>query len=341
MIGRKNVEAVLLDHNYCVPVSFDKEIAKKQATFPSIMADDNGSTLSWEKELGIEFDPPISMSLQSSSALSPSHSIDSGIENEMNLFADLDLYLGKNFDPRIDTLFSEEEATEDPTKKPSKALPYTAIASTSTAKEENDPSTEAKGWKVSPRQKKMIAIDEEEKNRKNAIAARENRQKKKRYVESIEKQNEELKRENEILKAKDKYNSKTVEKLENEISYLRNVIANQTTLSALLKSVVSTPGISFTSSFAPQEPAHESTPTKYDNDADDDDKTDDGDDDTRRYKTRGSKKRKLDAQTATPPSTKKQRVDVKGGICLHVNQDKVSLEFCQECSIKAHGIGHE
>ncbi|XP_031574687.1 uncharacterized protein LOC116308415 [Actinia tenebrosa] len=344
MIKRTQAEVVFLDHNYCAPVSLTQEIATIKSSF--IMAD-NGETLSWEKEMGIEFDPPNLQSALPCSALSPSHSIDSGFDNEMSLLTDFNLedYLtgfgeGKvDFGPQLGALFPEEDISENAIDKPSKTQQTQKTATrNSVAKIPSaSTSTETKRWKVSARQKAMMEgpIDEEEKNKKNAIAARENRLKKKKYIESIEIENGELKQENAVLKAKDIKQSKAVEKLENEVAYLKNVIANQSTLSALLKSVVSTPGISFTSSFAPQELMHTSAPAI---DVDDD-KTDDDDDDTRRYKTRGSRKRNLDA--ATPCSPKKRCRDVKGGVCLHVNQDKVSLEFCEECSIKAHEIGHK
>ncbi|CAG5136079.1 unnamed protein product [Candidula unifasciata] len=86
-------------------------------------------------------------------------------------------------------------------------------------------------------------------NSKNAVAARDNRLKKKKYVEDLEKTVSNLQVENECLREQSKKNSHTLGVLQNEVSYLRKVIANQSTLSAILKNVMKTPGITLTTSF--------------------------------------------------------------------------------------------
>ncbi|XP_002741811.1 CREB/ATF bZIP transcription factor-like [Saccoglossus kowalevskii] len=87
-----------------------------------------------------------------------------------------------------------------------------------------------------------------ERNRKNAIAARENRQKKKNYVAGLEKKNLELSAENKSLKAE---NNELVNKticLEEEVTYLKSVLAHQSSLAKLIKNIGKT-DIRLTSSF--------------------------------------------------------------------------------------------
>ena len=86
-------------------------------------------------------------------------------------------------------------------------------------------------------------------NSKNAIAARDNRQKKKKYINDLENSVMELKSENCDLRKENEVNRKAVASLQHEVRYLKGVIANQSTLSALLKSVSQTPGINLSSSF--------------------------------------------------------------------------------------------
>ncbi|KAL4238939.1 hypothetical protein ACF0H5_003643 [Mactra antiquata] len=83
---------------------------------------------------------------------------------------------------------------------------------------------------------------------KNAILARELREKKKKYVQELENTVDVLKSRNCDLETKYSKQSKHVKSLESEVQYLRNVLANQTTIASLLNSVHKTPGISFTSS---------------------------------------------------------------------------------------------
>lgn len=85
---------------------------------------------------------------------------------------------------------------------------------------------------------------------KNAIAARENRQKKKMHLNNLEKTITNLKQENVQLKNNVETMSNTIESLETEVQYLKGVIANQSTISQLLGSIQKTPGIRFHTSFS-------------------------------------------------------------------------------------------
>ncbi|KAK3754454.1 hypothetical protein RRG08_021041 [Elysia crispata] len=85
---------------------------------------------------------------------------------------------------------------------------------------------------------------------KNAIAARDNRLKKKKYIADLENTVLQLKSENDELVKEAVIRRKSVAILQQEVRYLKGVIANQSTLSALLKSVSQTPGINLASSFS-------------------------------------------------------------------------------------------
>ncbi|CAD5118899.1 DgyrCDS7574 [Dimorphilus gyrociliatus] len=69
---------------------------------------------------------------------------------------------------------------------------------------------------------------------KAALAAREQRQKKKNYVKTLEETVHNLKEENAALKKSSVQLSKSINELSNEVKYLKSVLANESTLSSLL-----------------------------------------------------------------------------------------------------------
>jgi len=186
--------------------------------------------------------------------------------------------------------------------------------------------------------KPVAEMTEAEKSRKNALAARENRIKKKKYLESLEKELGELRKENELLKAKDRLHNQVVEKLEQEVSYLKNVLANQSTLSVLMNRLVSTPGITFnlpTPEGIGAPNTSDSKDTTMEHNATVSINTSEQSQNRvsrqSRYMTRGTK-RNASTSTETNAADSKKRKEVKGGVCLHVGQDMVSLTFCSQCS---------
>ncbi|KAK7884055.1 hypothetical protein WMY93_027178 [Mugilogobius chulae] len=136
---------------------------------------------------------------------------------------------------------------------------------------------------------------------KNAIAARLNRIKKKEYVSSLERKVSGLSTENTTLKRENSELSKRVEELEDETRYLRAVLANESTLAQLLARLSGVNGMKLSSSL---------------------------------FQGGGGG----DHDYALP--RKRARVDEKeggaaGGVCLHVDRDHVSVEFCPKCSERA------
>ena len=136
-----------------------------------------------------------------------------------------------------------------------------------------------------------------QKNRKNAEAARQNRIKKKKYVEGLEKECSSLKRDNVVLKTRCHEFQSRCQKLQSEVAYLRGVLANDSVLGSLIQNIPGVPGVRLTSSFGKRSPPTASEPGSSNG---------------------GAKRRRLGATGA--------------GVCLHVSKDVVSLEFCENCS---------
>lgn len=132
-----------------------------------------------------------------------------------------------------------------------------------------------------------------ERNRKNAIAAKENRLKKKRYVSELEKDNKELATENGLLTTECKELKRKVCCLEEEVLYLKSVLAHQSTLSKLLNSIGKT-DVNLTTSY--------------------------------------------EAKKVSEPRQKRRKTTTSGGVCLHVTEDTVSLEFCSKCASMVCGV---
>lgn len=137
-----------------------------------------------------------------------------------------------------------------------------------------------------------------DKNRKNAMQAKMNRERKKAYVAQLEKETKELRDENITVKTELQNLKEEKCSMQEEINYLQNVIANQSTLSTLLKNIGAT-SLSLTASF-----------TK-------------------------DRKREREEEQETAKKVKYQPPG--GGVCLHVENKNVSLEFCSRCSQMAHG----
>ena len=138
-----------------------------------------------------------------------------------------------------------------------------------------------------------------QRNRKNAIAARENRQRKKEYLTGLEQQVSTLSTENKTLKQKCNEMEKTVNKLQTEVQYLKSVLANQSSLSTILQGLPGIKGVRLSA-----------VPGK---------------------RTRDEKNESM------PSKTKKVKTEPvpSGGICLHIAGEIASLEFCPECSLRS------
>lgn len=134
---------------------------------------------------------------------------------------------------------------------------------------------------------------------KNAIAARLNRLKKKEYVNSLEKKVGILSTENNVLKQENSQLTKRVEELEDETRYLRAVLANESMLAQLLSRLSGVNGMKLSSSLF-------QGPNSNDHDY------------------------------ALPRKrVKVEEKETAGGVCLHVDKNHVSVEFCTKCAESA------
>lgn len=138
---------------------------------------------------------------------------------------------------------------------------------------------------------------------KNAIAARLNRIKKKEYVSSLEKKVTGLSSENTSLKQENSELTKRVEELEDETRYLRAVLANESVLAQLLARLGGVNGMKLSSSLFQGGAAADSNDHDY---------------------ALPRKRAKVEEKGETP-----------GGVCLHVDRNHVSVEFCPKCAERA------
>lgn len=134
-----------------------------------------------------------------------------------------------------------------------------------------------------------------QRNQRNAIAARQNRLKKKQYVLCLQTEIARLKAENTVLKTKCRDSDVTVAQLSNEVEYFKSVLANQSMLSSLLQKMPTIKEV--------------------------------------RLPTFVSCKREGAPLNEDLPLAKKPTLS--GGVCLHVSQDVATLEFCSSCSKSA------
>jgi len=147
-----------------------------------------------------------------------------------------------------------------------------------------------------PVRSKPVDIDVvSDRNKKNAIQARLNRQKKKAYVESLEESVDNLSKTNAILLQENKRLQSDNSILKEELAYVKNVLSNDSSLAQLMKNIGNSQ-LRLSSSFF-------------------------------------SSKR-----TASEAGLEeKQPLKVGSGVCLHVDNNDVSVELCAKCSQMAQG----
>ncbi|XP_077154741.1 CREB/ATF bZIP transcription factor [Ranitomeya variabilis] len=140
---------------------------------------------------------------------------------------------------------------------------------------------------------------------KNAVAARLNRLRKKEYVSGLERTVARLSEENVRLEQERRGLGVRVRELESEARYLRAVLANDSALSQLLSRLTGLGGVKLSTSLFRDPSA----------------KPDDHD-----YALPGLASTVLQEEEEVAPSA---------GVCLHVDKEKVSVEFCPACARSA------
>ncbi|XP_067424955.1 CREB/ATF bZIP transcription factor [Emydura macquarii macquarii] len=146
---------------------------------------------------------------------------------------------------------------------------------------------------------------------KAAAAARLNRLKKKQYVLGLESRLQGLAAENRQLRDRNRGLSRRLRDLERETSYLRAVLANQSALGQLLSRLAGAGGLRLrTSLFRNTDPPQqEQNPLQAGESSDHD--------------------------YALPSQEAEEERATPGGICLHVDRDQLSVEFCSVCARRA------
>ncbi|XP_040282325.1 CREB/ATF bZIP transcription factor [Bufo bufo] len=142
---------------------------------------------------------------------------------------------------------------------------------------------------------------------KNAVAARLNRMRKKEYVSGLECKVARLSDENARLEHERRALGVRVRELESEARYLRAVLANDSALSQLLSRLTGLGGVKLSTSLFRDHPK----------------KPDDHDYALPGLVCAGDL---AEEDSAAAPS---------GGVCLHVDKEKVSVEFCPACARSA------
>ena len=89
-----------------------------------------------------------------------------------------------------------------------------------------------------------------DRSRKNALQAKLNREKKKAHIQGLERDLESLQKENEALKVGKKQMSHQICRLEDEVHYLKNILANASALSGLLKNISGVNGVKLSTGIA-------------------------------------------------------------------------------------------
>ena len=132
-----------------------------------------------------------------------------------------------------------------------------------------------------------------EKSRRNAIAAKKNRERKKAQMAALEKEVESLSEENSKYKKRCSTLENAVLTLNKEVEYYKRVLANDSVLARLLENIPNVQGVRLSSSLG---------------------------------------KRPNGSGSSIPSKMPKLNGSSSGGVCLHVAKDSVSLELCAHCS---------
>ena len=150
---------------------------------------------------------------------------------------------------------------------------------------------------------------------RNAIAARENRERKKAQFRDMEEQVEQLEEENQRLQNENECKTNAMATLIQEVTYLRGVVSNTPEIAALIQSIRKTPAIKdFRTSFGTSLRSNPRGKKIQDEN----------------QTPATSLKKSLLKNPVSPPASKS--AGEKSGVCLHVVNGSVSLEICANCS---------
>jgi hypothetical protein len=204
---------------------------------------------------------------------------------------------------------------------------------------------------------------------KNALLARENRLKKKRYINGLEENLSAAKKENQYLADKLKEKDSTIDELQKEILYFKSILANVQEISGLIKTIKQDSSIPMSTSLRPTSyplkkraalelaVIHDSKKIKMERTSESSCGTSTIHDEDDCYDWMPSSPTcptQLDAEsldvlsnfseedinlfgddTLLSESSTRQAVPLPAGVCLHVFNKQMSLEFCVACANRA------
>ena len=157
---------------------------------------------------------------------------------------------------------------------------------------------------------------------RNAVMARLNRERKKRYVNNLESEVSTLRKMNSSLSEENQNLKVSISKCREELAYLQNVLGNQSMLSSVIKAVSGIAGVNLKGIVK----------TSGKNNADDKNSTTVDKD----IPANGDKSQKwLKEDTINGEQYPTSANSIGNGVCLHVQQENVSIEFCHHCSAHA------
>lgn len=143
---------------------------------------------------------------------------------------------------------------------------------------------------------------------RNAVAARENREKKKAYIDGLERQLKETREANKKLMARVNTLQQENGELVTERDYFKGVLANDSSISILIRQLASTNQIQLVGTHFEAKPSATTEAAKP--------------------------LRKSHRIATTKGDTSPAIAGPTSGICLHIHNKKVSLEVCAKCSQK-------
>uniref|UniRef100_A0A1B6D5R1 BZIP domain-containing protein n=1 Tax=Clastoptera arizonana TaxID=38151 RepID=A0A1B6D5R1_9HEMI len=173
---------------------------------------------------------------------------------------------------------------------------------------------------------------------KNALNAKLNRLKHKQYLMQLHNELEVLKKENTTLKSCSNYKSEMIHSLNNEVQYLKNIIANSTELGSILRNVCHKTNLEIISPLNKGDFMSHSVKSKLDahlNMFDDDSETNglisEMDALAQNEDLALISNEEMNSWEKSP-----LECDIPDfqdvGVCLHLSKKKVSLEFCSSCN---------
>ena len=172
---------------------------------------------------------------------------------------------------------------------------------------------------------------------KNAILARENRRKKKAYIKDLQDSLDRSEKDNAELRTELQRVRREVDRLATEATYLRNVLANVEDIAGLVRTVRAGSSMPLSSSLLPPPTKKIKTEVSWLQESPPSDSTFYQDDFV-------SPLMLVDEPLATPIqdpvlsptfTSGGSGSAAAAGVCLHVRDKRISLEFCASCSANA------